>query len=87
MPASIGLAGCRSGCATTKKESEGSVKQDDGYIRVVEQFPMLLQLNAAKLEDLKLIISMAYNVGLGDGREEALSVLGAVMTGVKMKDG
>ena len=62
-------------------------KHDDGYIRVVEQFPLLLQLNAAKLEDLKLIISMAYNIGLGDGRDEALSVLGGLMTGVKVKDG
>ena len=63
------------------------MKHDDGYIRVVEQFPLLLQLNAAKHEDLKLIISMAYNIGLGDGREEALSVLGGLLTGVKVKDG
>lgn len=63
------------------------MKHDDGYIRVVEQFPLLLQLNAAKLEDLKLIISMAYNIGLGDGREEAISALGGILTGVKVKDG
>ena len=62
-------------------------KHDDGYIRVVEQFPLLLQLNAAKLEDLKLIISMAYNIGLGDGREEAIGALGGILTGVKLKDG
>ena len=61
-------------------------KHDDGYIRVVEQFPLLVQLNAAKLEDLKLIISMAYNIGLGDGRDEALSVLGGLLAGVKLKD-
>lgn len=59
---------------------------DDGYIRVVEQFPLLLQLNAAKIEDLKLIISMAYNVGLGDGRATAMSVLDGLLTGVKVKE-
>ena len=64
------------------KNTRISFAEDEGYYRVVEQFPVLLQLNAAKVEDLKLIISMAYHIGLGDGRDEALSVLGGLLTGV-----
>jgi len=63
------------------------MNEHDGYIRVIEQFPQLLQLQPWKDEDFKLIISMCYQVGLADGYRQAMEfIMATLITGVKEKE-
>jgi len=53
---------------------------NQGYIRVVEQVPELLQLDPAQAKDLQLIISLAYHIGVSDGQKNAVDIIDRTLT-------